>query len=185
MKIERLRAEHLREAVRVLALAYSNELSHIFGDLEIGRSLLLDYFSQNPSGFVAVEDRVVGFASLSFRKKGMNFLKFMCRNLGFLMGVRVSLLLKFLCPDPKKGEATLDFIAVSPLKQRKGVASALMNAMIEESMNKKVKRIKCLVPLETLDLFENFGFEAEKFVESRLALKHLGRKEWCLMVKKL
>ncbi len=183
MKIERLKVEHLNEAVRVLALAYSNELSHIFGDLEIGRSILLEYFSQNPSGFVAVEDRVVGFANLSFKKK--SFLNFMCKNLGFLRGIRVSLLLKFLCPDPKKGEATIDFIAVSPLKLRKGVASALMNAMIEEATNKKVKRIKCLVPLNSLDVFEKFGFKADRLIESKFALKHVGRKEWCLMVKEL
>ncbi|MDI9646066.1 MAG: GNAT family N-acetyltransferase [Archaeoglobales archaeon] len=185
MKIERLRVEHLNEAVRVLALAYSNELSHIFGDLEIGRSILLEYFSQNPSGFVAVEDRVIGFANISFRKKSLSFFKFMCKNLGFSRGIRASLLLKFLCPDPKKGEATIDFIAVSPLKLRKGVASALMSAMFEEAMNKKVKRIKCLVPLNSLDIFENFGFKAEKLIESKFALKHVGRKGWCLMVKEL
>lgn len=185
MIVRPLERKDVGEATRILLLSFDRELSTIFGDVYTAGEILRDFFSRNTEGcFVAEKDRVLGFSRLSFEKHEIS--KFLREKLGFLKGSRASLLLKFFLRDPKKGEAFLDFIAVSPLRRREGVGTAMMKKLIEVAEG-KVKRLTCMVRAESdaIAFFEKFGFEVSSFFENRLAEKYFSSRQWVLLSKDL
>ncbi len=182
MRIEELREEHVRDAVRILILSFERELNGIFGDLELARELLFEYFSSEHDGcFVALDNRVVGFASVVMRKTALG--KFLRKRLGFVRGTRASLLIGYLCPKPK-GFATVNFIAVSPLRRGKGVGSKLMERLVSHAASEGAEALKCCVAVDNdagIALLTKFGFEIEKMIDNRFAEKHFGRRQWYVM----
>ncbi|MCS7122330.1 MAG: GNAT family N-acetyltransferase [Archaeoglobaceae archaeon] len=180
MKIEEIKKEYIRDAVRILVLSCEKELNAIFKDLELAKDLLFKYFELYPNGFVALDDRVAGFANVSCEERPMR--KFLQKELGFFNGLKAWLLLSFFWMKPKKNDAILDFIVVSPLKRRKGIGTKLLEEILDRFSG---KRIKCMIDVENnaaINLFSKFEFK-KKFLENKMAEKYFGRKGWFLMVK--
>jgi len=88
MRVRELEDGDIRDAVRILVLSFSRELNGIFGDIELARELFFKFFSlQRKECLVAESDRIVGFASYSFRQR-LPISGFLRRELGFVRGVR-------------------------------------------------------------------------------------------------
>ncbi|MEM0215604.1 MAG: GNAT family N-acetyltransferase [Archaeoglobaceae archaeon] len=186
MKIRELRDDDLVDAVRILALCFEKELTAVFRDIDISRELLIDFFRENKNGCYVVEDRrVIAFAWILTEKK--RILKFLRKRIGILDGLRAYLLLRFFVRTPKKGEAFLIFICVSPLRQKSGVGSALMLEIIKRAKESGVKLLKCIIPAESNSVyfFKKFGFEIIQLFENRLAEKYFSSNQWILMSKYL
>ncbi|MEM0350432.1 MAG: GNAT family N-acetyltransferase [Archaeoglobaceae archaeon] len=186
MRVRPLEKADVAEAVRILLLSFDREISAIFRDIYFAGEILKDFFIRNPENcFVAEKERILGFSCISFEEH--KIFKFLRERMGFLEGYRASLLLKFFMRNPKKGEAFIDFIAVTPLRRREGVGSALMKRMIESAKEREVKRLNCLVrsESESLPFFEKFGFKVVKVFESKLAEKYFYTKLWFLLSKDL
>lgn len=185
MIVRPLEKEDIGEAVRILLLSFDRELSTIFRDIYFAGEILREFFSRNMEGcFVAEKDRILGFSCISFGKHEIS--KFLREKLGFLQGLRASLLLKFFFRDPKKGEAFLDFIAVSPLRRNEGIGSAMMKKLIEVAEN-RARRLNCIISAESdaISFFQKFGFEISSVFENKLAEKYFSTKQWFLMSKDL
>ncbi len=183
MRVRELEKSDVRDAVRILVLSFDRELNGIFNDVELARELLFKFFSDySENCFVAEGGRVVGFASYSTRKMPVS--KFLRRELGFVKGIKTSLLIDYLCPKPKKGEGTINFIVVSPLRRNSGVGSTLLSRIIEDAREKGVRSLKSYVSVENdagIGLFTKFGFEIEKMLDNSFAEKNFGQKQWYLM----
>ncbi|MET1124344.1 MAG: GNAT family N-acetyltransferase [Archaeoglobaceae archaeon] len=182
MRIEELRKEHVRDAVRILVLSYSNEFNAVFGDIELARELMFKYFERYTSGYVAIDDRVVGFAKVSREREIGKFLR---DELGFVRGLKASLLLSFIWPRAKKDEAILDFVAVSPFRRGKGIGSALLKRIIDDC---DARKIRCVVAVDNdaaIGLLTKFGFEVRRMIDDRRVEKHFGRRRWFEMVREL
>ncbi|MCS7131021.1 MAG: GNAT family N-acetyltransferase [Archaeoglobaceae archaeon] len=186
MKIRELRDEDLVDAVRILALCFEKELITIFRDLDLAREILKEFFKEHKEGcYVAEDGRVLAFAWLLSEKP--KILKFLKSQVGFLNALRAYLLLKFFLRSQKNGEVYLAFIAVSPLRQRAGIGSALMNEIIKQAKFKNFRSMNCIVQAdsEAVLFFKNLGFEIRNFFENRLAEKYFSAKEWVLLSKDL
>lgn len=186
MIVRRLEKSDLSDALRILVLSFEREITTIFRDADFAREILREFFEKNPEGcFVAEDGRVIGFLRISFgEQKIFGFLR---EKLGFIDGLRASLLLKFFVKNPKKGEGFLDFIVVSPLRRKKGAGSALMQRAIEEANKRNLKSLKCMISAESeaINFFEKFGFEVEKLLESKLAERYFSSKDWVILKKDL
>lgn len=185
MIVRPLKREDVGEAVRILLLSFNRELSTIFKDIYLAGDVLRDFFSRNTRDcFVAEDGRILGFSRLSFEKHEIS--KFLKEKLGFLNGLRASLLLKFFLRDPKKGEAFIDFIAVSPLRRNEGIGSAMMEKLIEVAKEKAI-RLNCIISAESdaITFFRKFGFEVLSVFENKLAEKYFSSGKWILMSKDL
>ncbi|WP_456329563.1 N-acetyltransferase family protein [Archaeoglobus sp.] len=184
MRVRKLEKEDARDAVRLLILAFSRELNGIFGDTELARGLFFKFFSTHTEEcLVAESERIVGFASYSFRQR-LPVSDFLRKELGFVKGVKASLLIRYLCPKPKKGKAVINFIAVSPLRRNSGVGSLLLEKIIESVREGGGKEIECYVSVdndEGIGLLTKFGFEIAKMLDNRFAEKNFGAKQWYLM----
>ncbi len=187
MRIRELNEEDVRDAVRILILSFERELYGIFGDIELARETLFEYFSENLEDcYVAEEERVIGFASVSFRKRNLG--RFFRKKLGFFAGTKIAMLINYLCPNPKKGEAAINFIAVSPLRRDKGVGTALLERIISEAKSRRCSKIKCYVSIENdagIALLTKFGFSIAKMIDNRFAEKYFGQRRWYLMELKI
>lgn len=186
MRIRELRKDDLNDAVRILALCFEKEIKTIFKDVDIAREIIKDFFEENPNGcYVVEEDRVVAIAWFVDRK--LKVLKFLKSQMGFLEGLRAYLLLRFFLKKPKKGEGFLIFIAVSPLRQRTGIGSALMREIISLAKSMNLKRLNCIIPANSdlVTFFKNLDFEAVKVFENNLAEKYFFSREWFFLSKDL
>ncbi|MDK2876416.1 MAG: hypothetical protein PWQ22_826 [Archaeoglobaceae archaeon] len=186
MRIRELRDEDLVDAVRILALSCERELTVIFRDIDVARDLLREFFKKEKEGcYVAEDGRVLAFAWVLLNK--VRIFKFLREQIGFIDGLRAYLLLKFFLRTPKKGECFLIFIAVSPLRRWSGIGSALMERVIEDLREKKLKRINCIIPAESdsLAFFNKLGFEVANIFENSLAEKYFFSRQWVLMSKDL
>uniref|UniRef100_A0A7C3MA70 N-acetyltransferase n=1 Tax=Archaeoglobus fulgidus TaxID=2234 RepID=A0A7C3MA70_ARCFL len=184
MRVRELEDGDIRDAVRILVLSFSRELNGIFGDIELARELFFKFFSlQRKECLVAESDRIVGFASYSFRQR-LPISGFLRRELGFVRGVKASLLIRYLCPKPRKGKAVINFIAVSPLRRNCGAGSLLLERIIESVREGGGKEIECLVSVdndEGIGLLSKFGFEIARMLDNSFAEKNFGIKQWYLM----
>ncbi|MEM2086546.1 MAG: GNAT family N-acetyltransferase [Archaeoglobaceae archaeon] len=186
MKIRELRDQDLVDAVRILALCFEKELTTILKDVDIARELLMEFFRKNKNGcYVAEEERVVAFGWLLSEK--LKIFKFLREKIGLVDGLRAYLLLRFFVRAPKKGEGFLVFVAVSPLRRRNGIGSRLMKRIIEEAKNMNLKRLKCIIPVnsDSLPFLTALGFETVDLFENRLAEKYFSSREWILLRKDL
>lgn len=186
MIVRPLRRDDIGEAVRILLLSFDRELSVIFRDVYFAGEFLRDFFSRNMGGcFVAEKERVLGFSCISFEEH--KIFKFLREKLGFLEGWRASLLLKFFVRNPKKGEAFIDFIAVSPLRRNEGAGSAMMKKLVEVASYKGVRHLKCIIRADSdaVTFFQRFGFEVANVLESKFAEKYFSSRQWLVMNKDL
>ncbi len=183
MKVRELEKDDVRDAVRILVLSFERELFGIFGDVELARELFFEYFSLYPEYcYVAEEERIIGFASISFGKTKIG--SFLRKKLGFVRGTKFGMLIKYLCPSPKKDEATINFVAVSPLRRGKGVGTALMEKLLEVAREKGKKKVKCYVSVENdsgIGLLTKFKFRIANMIDNSFAEKHFGQRKWYLM----
>ncbi|MCS7119367.1 MAG: GNAT family N-acetyltransferase [Archaeoglobaceae archaeon] len=184
MIVRPLEKKDIGEAVRILLLSFDREISVIFRDIYFAGEILKEFFNRNLENcFVAEKGRILGFSCISFKKH--KIFKFLRERMGFIEGLRASLLLRFFLRDPQKDEAFLDFIAVSPLRRREGIGSAIMEKLIEVSKEKNVRSLNCIIHADS-DLvlfFKKFDFEIVKMFESRLAEKYFSSRVWFLMSK--
>ncbi len=187
MKIRDLEKDDVKDAVRILILSFERELFGIFGDVELARELFFEYFTLYPEYcYVAEEERVVGFASMSFGK--MKIGSFLRKKLGFVKGTKFGMLIRYLCPPPKKDEATINFIAVSPLRRGKGVGTALLEKLLEVARIEGKRKIKCYVSVDNdsgIGLLTKFKFSIANMIDNSFAEKHFGQRRWYLMELKL
>lgn len=187
MKVRELEKKDVRDAVRILILCFDRELNGIFGDVELARELLFRFFSiYSENCYVAEAERVVGFASYSSKKVPIS--SFLRKELGFMKGTKASLLIRYLCPVPKRGEGVLNFVAVSPLRRNEGVGSALLSKIIEDAGKKGIKSLKSYVSVANdagIGLLIKFGFKVEKMIDHSFAEKNFGVRQWYLMRLKL
>ncbi|MEM0315709.1 MAG: N-acetyltransferase [Archaeoglobaceae archaeon] len=186
MIVRPLEKEDIAEAVRILLLSFDRELSVVFKDVYFAGEILREFFSRDAEGcFVAEKERVLGFSRISFGKHDVS--SFLREKLGFLEGLRASLLLKFLIRKPKRGEAFIDFIAVSPLRRNEGIGSAMMEKLIEVAKKKEVRRLNCVIRADSdaVSFFQKFGFEVANILENKLAEKYFSSRQWLLMSKDL
>jgi ribosomal protein S18 acetylase RimI-like enzyme len=183
MKVRELRKEDVRDAVRILTLSFERELFGIFKDLEYAKELFFDYFSRNTKNcFVAEEGRIIGFAFVSF--KPLKIGKFLRERMGFVKGTKTSLLISYLCPKPKKDEAVINFIAVSPLRREQGAGSRLLERIIDEATDAGKSKIKCLVSVENdagIALLTRYNFTISKMLDNSFAEKNFGQRKWYQM----
>ena len=184
MRVRELEREDARDAVRILVLAFSRELNGIFGDTELARELFFKFFSMHTEEcLVAEAERIIGFASYSFRQR-LPVSGFLKKELGFVRGLKASLLIRYLCPKPKKGRAVINFIAVSPLRRNSGAGSALLEKIVERVREGGGREIECYVSVDNdsgIGLLTKFGFEIAKMLDNRFAEKNFGAKQWYLM----
>jgi len=182
MRIRELSGEDVRDAVRILLLSFSRELNGIFGDTELARELLFKFFSNHMAEcLVAESDRIVGFASYSFEHNLP--LDFFRRELGFVRGLKTSLLIRYLCPKAKGKRATLNFLAVSPLRRNSGVGSALMKEIVDR-LEGRARVMECNVSIDNdagIALLTKFGFEVVKMIENNFSEKYFGVRQWYRM----
>lgn len=186
MIVRPLKKEDLREAVRILILSFDRELLVIFKDIYFAGEVLFDFFNRNMQGcYVAEKERVLGFSCISFEEHKL--FKFLRERMGFVEGLRASLLLKFFARNPKRGEAFIDFIAVSPLRRNEGIGSAMMKKLIDVAMERDVFRLNCMVRAESdaVTFFRKFGFEIVSVFENKLAEKYFFSRQWFVMSKDL
>ncbi len=98
--------------------------------------------------------------------------------LGFVKGLKASLLIRYLCPKPKRGVAVINFIAVSPLRRNSGVGSALLEEIVDRVKGEGGREIDCYVSVDNdagIGLLTKFGFEISKMLDNRFAEKILGQ----------
>ncbi|MEM1579191.1 MAG: GNAT family N-acetyltransferase [Archaeoglobaceae archaeon] len=186
MIVRPLKRSDLNDVIRILVLSFERELATIFRDVDLAREILGEFFEKNPEGcFVAEDGRVVGFLRITFEEQ--KIFGFLREKLGFIDGLRASLLLKFFVKNPKKGEGFVNFIVVSPFRRGNGIGSALMRRAIEEARIRNLKSLKCMISAgsESITFFEKFGFEIEKLIESKLAERYFSSKEWVILKKDL
>jgi ribosomal protein S18 acetylase RimI-like enzyme len=186
MKIRKLRDEDIVDAVRVLALSCERELSAVLKDIDFARDILFEFFKMNKEGcYVAEDGRVLAFTWVLIQK--VNPLKFLRKRLGLIDGLRAYLLLKFFLRKPKKGECFLVFLAVSPLRRGSGIGTTLMEKVIEDLREKKMRRITCILPAnsDAVVFFRKIGFDVDEIFENRLAEKYFFSRQWILMGKDL
>uniref|UniRef100_A0A7J2TIR7 N-acetyltransferase n=1 Tax=Archaeoglobus fulgidus TaxID=2234 RepID=A0A7J2TIR7_ARCFL len=186
MIVRPLKREDVSEAVRILLLSFDKELSVIFKDLYIAGDVLKDFLIENPENcFVAEERRILGFSRISLGKE--KIFEFLRKKMGLVHGLRASLLMKFFVRNPRKEEAFIDFIAVSPLRRREGIGSAMMEKLIEVAREEKRSFLSCLIKSESesLSFFERFGFKVEKVLENKLAERYFSARHWLLLRKDL
>ncbi|MEM4455724.1 MAG: GNAT family N-acetyltransferase [Archaeoglobaceae archaeon] len=186
MIVRPLEKEDVAEAVRILLLSFDRELSVVFKDIYFAGEILREFFSKNAEGcFVAEKERILGFSRISFEKHDIS--KFLREKLGLLEGLRAFLLLKFFVRNPRKGEAFIDFIAVSPLRRNEGIGSAMMEKLIEVAEEKEARRLNCIIRADSdaISFFQKFGFEVANILENKLAEKYFSSKQWLLMSKDL
>lgn len=183
MKIRELERDDVGDAVRILVLSFERELNFIFRDIELARGVLFKFFSNyRENCFVAEDERILGFASYSTKK--MPISKHLRKELGFLQGLKVSLLIEYLCPKPKRGEGVINFIAVSPLRRNQGIGSILLKKIIEDAEGEGVKRLKVNVSVKNdtgIGLFTKFGFEIDKMLDNSFSEKNFGQRQWYVM----
>ena len=183
MRVRDLERDDVRDAVRILILSFDRELSSIFKDIELARDIFFKFFSMYSDNCVVAEaERIIGFASFSTEKTPLS--GFLRSEMGFVRGLKTYLLLRYLCPKPKKGEGTINFIAVSPLRRNSGVGSALLDEIIRRGREKGIRTLKCYVSLSNdagIGLLTKHGFEIEKMVETSFAEKNFGQRQWYLM----
>jgi len=150
----------------------------------LARELFFKFFSTyTEECLVAESERIVGFASYSFRQR-LPVSDFLRKEIGFVKGVKASLLIRYLCPKPKKGRAVINFIAVSPLRRSSGAGSLLLNRIIENVKEGGGKEIECYVSVdndEGIGLLSKFGFEIARMLDNRFAEKNFGARQWYLM----
>lgn len=187
MIIRELREEDSRDATRILILSFEKILVKLFRDLETTREKLFQYFSNNTSDCYVVEaERIIGFGSITINKKErIKINKFLRKEFGFVNGTKLSMLLKFLCPIPKNKEATINFIAVSPLRRNQGIGSMLIERMLSEAKTRGCLKVKCLVPESNhqgICFLSKFGFFPEKVIENSFVEKYFGERKWYLEV---
>lgn len=186
MRVRPLERGDVGEAVRILLLSFDRELSTIFRDIYFAGEVLRDFFSSNMDGcFIAEKERILGFSCISFGEQ--KIFKFLRDRIGFLESLRASLLLRFFIRKPKKGEAFINFIAVSPLRRHEGIGSAMMKKMIEVAEDRKAARLSCIIRAdsEALEFFQKFGFEVTSVFENKFAEKYFFSNQWILMSKDL
>lgn len=186
MKIRELKDEDVADAVRILVLCFEKELMTIFKDIDLARDILKEFFKEHREGcYVAEEERVVAFAC--FLSEKPKILKFLRSRMGILNALRAYLLIKFFLRPPRNREAHLVFIAVSPLRRRVGIGSALMNEIINWAKFKNFRYLNCIVQADNdaVLFFKNLGFEIGNVFENRLAEKYFFSREWVLMSKDL
>jgi len=186
MRIRELRDEDLVDAVRILALSFEKELLTIFKDIDIARDLLMEFFEDYKVGcYVAEEERILAFAWVL--KEKPQIFKFLRSRLGLLNGLRSYLLLKFFLRMPKNGEGFLAFIAVSPLRRKAGIGTALMKEIISRAKSENFKLLNCILPAESdaIPFFKKLGFEIAGVFENKLAEKYFSSKVWVLITKDL
>ncbi len=183
MIVRELRVEDVRDAVRILTLSFEREIFCVFRDLELAKEIFFEYFSENLDGcIVAEEERVIGFAYTSFQEH--NWGSFLRKKFGFVKGSKLSLLLSYLCPNPKKDEAVINFISVSPLRRGKGVGTKLLERIIDDCKKRGKRKVKCWVSVENdagLALFTKFNFKIAKMIDNKFAEKNFGQRQWYLM----
>ncbi len=186
MRVRELRKGDIRDAVRILILSFEKVLFNVFKDLELAREVFFEYFEENTDGcYVAEEERIVGFAYVSFKKQ--KFGSFFRNKLGFINGTRIALLMSYICPKPKRDEVVINFLAVSPLRSSEEICSALLRRIVEDARNANKKKIRCLMPIDSdlLDVFTKFGFEIRKVIDNRFAERNFGSRVWYVMELKL
>jgi ribosomal protein S18 acetylase RimI-like enzyme len=183
LQIRELEPKDVRDAVRILILSFERELFGIFNDLELAREILFEYFSVYRDGcFVAESERILGFASVSFSSPPTR--RFFRNKLGIIRGTKISLLISYLCPKPKSSGATINFIAVSPLKREKGIGSALLRRIIDEALRAEKKEISCYVSVDNdagISLLTKHGFQIVRMLDNSFAEKRFGQRKWYLM----
>ncbi len=193
-ELAKIEEDDVRDAVRVLILSFEKELFAIFRDLELAREIFFEFFEKRRDGcYAAVEERVIGFASASFKpnffakKLGLSasdLRPILKSKLGFFEGIKASLLLSYLCPNPKAGEGVINFLAVSPLRRYHGVGSSLLERIIADAENAGVRKLKCYVSIENdggIALLTKYGFGIEKMLDNSFAEKRFGQRRWYLM----
>ncbi len=186
MIVRPLEKGDVAEAVRILLLCFDRELSVIFRDLYIAGDVLKEFFAKNPENcFVAEDRRILGFSRISFDKQKIS--GFLRRKMGLVDGIRASLLIKFFARNPKKEEAFIDFIAVSPLRRRESIGSEIMKRLIEEARKNNKSRLVCLIRAEseTIAFFEKFGFKVREIFENKFAERYFSSRHWLLLSKDL
>lgn len=183
MRIRELERDDVGDAVRILILSFERELNFIFRDIELAREVLFKFFSSyHENCFIAEDERILGFASYSTKK--MPISKHLRKELGFVQGLKISLLLSYLCPKPKRGEGVINFIAVSPLRRDQGIGSLLLHKIIEDAESEGVKRLKVNVSVENdagIGLFTKFGFKIDKMLDNSFAERNFGQRQWYVM----
>lgn len=188
MRVRELREEDARDAVRILVLSFGRELNGIFGDTELARELFFKFFSTHTEECLVVEaERIIGFASYSLKQR-LPISDFLKKELGFVKGLKLSMLIRYLCPKPKKGKAVINFIAVSPLRRNSGAGSALLEKIVERVKEGGGKEIECYVSVDNdagIGLLTKFGFEVARMLDNRFAEKNFGARQWYLMRLKL
>ncbi|WP_202319391.1 GNAT family N-acetyltransferase [Archaeoglobus neptunius] len=187
MRVRNLEARDSKDAARILILSFERELNGIFGDIELARELFFKFFGQYTENcFVVEEGRIIGFASYSSGNTPIS--DFLKRELGFVRGLKTSLLIRYLCPKPKRGEGVINFIAVSPLRRNCKAGSALLERIVEDASEKRLRLLKVYVSVDNdagIGLFTKYGFEIEKMIDHRFAEKNFGFRQWYLMKKEL
>lgn len=183
MRIRDLKESDVRDAVRILILSFDRELNSVFKDIELAREIFFKFFSTYQDGCIVAEaERIVGFASLSVKKTPLS--SFLRSEMGFVKGLKTSLLLSYLCPKPKKGEGVVNFIAVSPLRRNSGIGSALLGEIISRAQNHGLRCIKCYVSVANdagIGLLTKYGFVIEKMIDNSFAERNFGQRQWYLM----
>ncbi len=183
MKIRDLERDDARDAVRILILSFDRELNSIFGDIELAREIFFKFFSRYQDGCIVAEaERVVGFASFSVRKTPIS--AFLRSEMGFVRGLKTSLLLSYLCPKPKKGEGVINFITVSPLRRNSGIGSALLSEIIDRARDYGLRCLKCYVSVANdagIGLLTKHGFVIERMIDNSFAERNFGQRQWYLM----
>ncbi len=183
MKIRDLEKEDVKDAVRILILSFDRELNSILRDIELAREIFFKFFSKYRENCIVAEaERIVGFASFSVQKPPLS--AFLRSEMGFVRGLKTSLLLSYLCPKPKKGEGVINFIAVSPLRRNSGVGSALLSEIIDRAQDYGLRCLKCYVSVANdagIGLLTKHGFVIEKMIDNSFAERNFGQRQWYLM----